>query len=360
MNKFLYRRLYNAASSRRLRVAALAALRLARRPVYRVAVDTNNLCNLRCIMCYMSLDEFRNKARFMDMGLFERLAREAFPKTRVLDMSCSYEPFMTKNFVEYLRIARRSCPGQIGICTNATLMKESDAEAIVGERLLDEVSVSIDGLTKETFEDIRAKGDFDKALRGFELIRDARAAHKSRGPLVRMNYTMMGKNIGEVEGLFDFAQKYGVDVVQLRHAHLTREFQHLYEDSLFYRQEESDQALRQVAKDFERDKSKTLIHPPLFSDAGRSFVCERSQCAYAWFNFRVFSDGDIRLCGMGSIGNVSEGFEKVVHSPKVQEIRQRLLAGDYKELCGGCHVVSDVGDMRERETFIKENAPAFL
>lgn len=46
-----------------------------------IRMDTINLCNLRCKMCYYSSDYNRRKEQ-MDPSLFQKIAEQVFPKTR--------------------------------------------------------------------------------------------------------------------------------------------------------------------------------------------------------------------------------------------------------------------------------------
>ena len=74
-------------------------------------------------MCPYSLAEFRQKPQFMDLALFTKIAEEVFPLTRVLELSCSYEPLMSKDFVEFLYVAARFLRNRsIGVTTNFQLL----------------------------------------------------------------------------------------------------------------------------------------------------------------------------------------------------------------------------------------------
>jgi len=356
MNKYTMRLVYNLLGSRVSKVAALKTLEVLRLPTYRIAIDTNNTCNLRCVMCYMSLDGYRDSLEIMPMEMFESIAGQVFHKTRMLDLSCSFEPFMTKNFLDYVRVARRYYSGYIGICTNALLMNEEKIVSIVEEELLDEINISIDGITESTYNSIRRKGDFNRLLKVLSMLKDIRARYGGKKvPIVRMNYTMLRKNIEELEGVYDFAKEYDINIVQLRHAKLTKPFADLFNESLFFHQELSDSIMKKVRRRFNRDSSITLIHPPLFS-SGRPGRISKSVCAYPWFNFIISSNGDVNLCYIGSMGSFAVNtFEEMLSSEIVVNSRSRLLRGDYDELCKDCYSVSDMENVQKKSTFIRED-----
>ncbi|MEC4684605.1 MAG: radical SAM protein [Nitrospirota bacterium] len=356
MNKYTMRFLYNLLGSRSSKVAALKTLEVFRLPTYRIAIDTNNTCNLRCVMCYMSLDGYRDKINIMSMEMFESIARQIFHKTKMLDLSCSFEPFMTRNFLEYVRVARKYFNGYIGICTNALLMKEEIIYNIINEELLDEINISIDGITESTYNSIRTNGDFATLLNVLSLLKSVRNHNrKKKNPIIRINYTMLRKNVEELSGIYDFAREYDIDIVQLRHAKLTRPFADLFDESLFFHQELSDSIIEKVKKQFNRDKKITIIHPPLFSSRKPKRI-GKSVCAYPWFNFIISSNGDVNLCYIGSIGSFAQNtFREMLTSELVVNSRSRLLRGKYEEFCRNCYAVSDMENVQKRSTFIRED-----
>jgi MoaA/NifB/PqqE/SkfB family radical SAM enzyme len=303
----------------------------------------------------MSLEEtHQSKSQIMPMDLFESIAQQTFPKTRFLELSCGFEPFMNKNFLDYARIARKLCRGHISICTNALLMKDQIIHDILSENLLDEIIISIDGITESTYNVIRVKGDFSKLLSVLESLKKPKAGRDK--PIVRVNYTMMKSNLEELENVYEFVKTYDIKVLQLRHANLTTPFSHLFNDSLFFHQKLYDSVISKVKKQFDNDKSKTLIHPPLFSEEpGKSIVANKKDCAYAFFNFIISSNGDVNMCSIGHIGNFyQDSFQDMLESKLVKDVHASLLKGDYQALCKDCYAVSEIGDIQQKSTFIQE------
>ena len=354
--KVIYRNIYNTIKSRRLRVIALKGMQLFGLPTYRINIDTINTCNLRCVMCYMSLEDMhQTKLQVMPLDLFESIARQTFHRTRFLELSCGFEPFMNKKFLDYVRIARKLCPGHISICTNGLLMKEQTVAEIFNENLLDEIIISIDGITESTYNNIRVNGSFSKLLSVLNSIKKQKEISQ-KSIIIRINYTMMKNNIEELVNVYDFVKEYDVDILQLRHAKFTIPFAHLYGDSLFFHQKLYDSVLTTVKKQFSSDKSKTLIYPPLFSESqNNTSITNKENCAYAFFNFIVSSNGDVNMCSIANIGNFHrQSFQEMLASPSVKQIYRQLLTGDYQELCKDCYIVSDIGNVQHQSTFIQE------
>ncbi len=352
--KYLYRSIYTKLNSRPLRVASIKILDLLRIRIYRMGIDTNNICNLKCIMCYLSFYKAK-EVHILPIDLFELIAKQTFKKVGILDLSCGFEPFMTKHFLDYARIARKYCNGQIGICTNALLMDEEKIQTIISERLLDEINISCDGLTEPTYNSIRRNGSFYKILSVLKILKNEKQNKKTSEPVIRLNYTMLRRNIEELENAYDFVKEYGINILQLRHAKLTKEFSGLFNESLFYHQDLSDAILSKIRCQFERDKSLTLISPALFSEKS-NFISDKSNCAYPWFNFIISSNGDLRICNIGVVGNFTrQSFSEIIQSSFARNIYSRLLKGDYKDLCQNCYTISDMGSVKEKSTFIRDD-----
>ena len=354
MDKYFYRNIYNLIDSRVIRVAAINLLRILRRPYYRIGLDTNNLCNLRCIMCYLSINNFSQKPEVMSIDFFTTLAKDLFNKVAFLDLSCSYEPLMTKNFIDYLRIAKKHCPGHISICTNGILLTEKIIDDVFKENLLNEITISIDGLTPQTYNSIRVGGDFTKLIKILELIRYG-SIHYHTKIILRLNYTMMRRNIEELNKLHDFARAFCFDQVQLRHLRLISEFNELYDESLYYYQDLSDRVLNKVINDFESDSMTSLMTPPLFGSYQFSNA-KKKNCAYPWFNFTINCYGDVNLCNIGYIGNLRNcNLYTLERSIRVKSIRKELIYGDSNKLCSSCFFVNDLTDIKKRSSFIRED-----
>jgi MoaA/NifB/PqqE/SkfB family radical SAM enzyme len=300
-DKYFLRNIYNLLDSREIRIWIIHILRKIGVPYIRIGFDTNNMCNLRCIICYFSLKNFKPKPHVMTLSQFETIAKDVFPKTRILDLSCSYEPFMTKNFLDYLRIARKYTPGTISICTNGLLLNKHIVETLFGEALIDEIDISMDGLSETCYNSIRIGGDFNNLLNKLELLRIAKEnyPHKIK---YRINYTMMLRNIEEVMEIHDFARQYSIDMVQLRHVKLTSEFKNLFNESLVFHKELFDKVMKKVIGDFKNDKSIILIHPPLFSLPHLNAARKLRALSV---NFMIDAFGNLMLCNIGTVATLS-------------------------------------------------------
>src|SRR5262249_47647755 len=161
-------RIYRQVPNRKLKALGFQALRGTGFRHLVIRMDTINLCNLRCKMCYYSFD-YRRKKEQMDLPLFRKIAHEVFPKTQFLYLSCATEPLMNKQFSEYVRVTGEYNVPFTSFCTNGQLLTEQVVHACMDANI-SEIIFSIDGATAETYESIRRGGKWDRLTKNLELL----------------------------------------------------------------------------------------------------------------------------------------------------------------------------------------------
>lgn len=157
-----------------------------------VVVETTNLCNFRCIMCdHISM--VRKKIH-MDISTYKKIIDDmASTGLKRLGLSRFGEPLLHPSITEMIRYSKGKGIKRVTMSSNGALLTEKLSEDIILSGL-DDLSFSIDGSTKETFERIRVGGNFDKVVYNIErflMIRKKLGANK---PLVRINAVLMEEN----------------------------------------------------------------------------------------------------------------------------------------------------------------------
>src|SRR5436853_7766998 len=149
-------RAYRQVPGRKAKVLGFGMVRRTGLRHLVIRMDTINLCNLRCKMCYYSFDYHRKKEQ-MELPLFRKIANEVFPSTRFLYLSCATEPLMNKQFSEFVRLAGEYEVPFTSFCTNGQLLTEEVVNSCINANI-SEIIFSIDGATAETYEAIRRGG----------------------------------------------------------------------------------------------------------------------------------------------------------------------------------------------------------
>ena len=178
--------------------------------------DLTNRCNLRCVQCYFSYDSvFHRPPVALGPESFARLAQELLPRSKTVFLSATTEPLASPHFVRILEIASGYQPIEIKLLTNATLLTDAIADALV--RHATEVAVSIDGATAKTFERIRRGARFDRFVRNVTRLIEARRRSGVASPRLQFNVTLMRSNLDELPGIVDLAMALGVEQIGCRH-----------------------------------------------------------------------------------------------------------------------------------------------
>ncbi len=125
-------------------------------------VETVNACNARCTMCTIE-DWTTTGSLVMPMALIEKLAAELAPHRDWVEQVClnrDGEPTLDKNLDARVKLLKDAGVKKVTFATNGQLMTEEFVIKLC-EAGLDDIMVSIDGATKETFEKIRVRLDFE-------------------------------------------------------------------------------------------------------------------------------------------------------------------------------------------------------
>lgn len=269
-----------------------------------VKLDTNNVCNLRCAICYTNDLEPR-QPRFMTLDEFSIIAKRLFPVARSLALSNATEPTMTKNFNDFIKIATSYGVPSVSYCTNGLLLNED----IMKETILNKVSfvvVSLDGATKETYESVRVNSNFEKVIANLELFQALKKRYNSELPEISISYTAFDRNIDES---IDFIKKFHhlFDRFILNHL-LTRK-----RNSKFPGQRVSKDKFDSVCDEAgkycrEYGKKLEFVFNPV-----RSNRQNISKCPLALSYRLIMSNGDIFLCSKEKLCNiVTDDYFKIV------------------------------------------------
>jgi len=130
-------------------------------------IETVNACNARCIMCTVQEWNLSKSDEYiMSMELFEKFVEEVSHYSDWIETVClnrDGEPTLDKHLVQRVKMLKDVGIKKVTFSTNAqNLSNELIAELL--DAGLDDIMISIDGFSKNIFETIRKKLDFDKVM----------------------------------------------------------------------------------------------------------------------------------------------------------------------------------------------------
>lgn len=180
-------------------------------------LDATNRCNIRCVMCHFAYESaWQVPTEQWTPEFVERVEREVLPHVHHAQLSLGTEPLMWKGFPLLLEACKRARVPVINMYTNGLLLTEELAERIVATPM-SRVQLSLEGASKASYEAVRVGGNFERFLRGVELLTAARARAGSKLPRLQFNITLLRRAADEVEPILRLAQRLGVDDIDFRH-----------------------------------------------------------------------------------------------------------------------------------------------
>lgn len=221
MGMNVYRLIKMAAGGRLLRplrMLGLWAMHVAGKRTIGIFIDPVMACNLRCKMCYFSDAEKRASMKGkMDARQLDLVEKALFHRALKLQIGCGAEPTLYSDLEDIVKRGRRAGIPYISLTTNGQLIASGrvDLMALV-EAGLNEITLSLHGVDKETYEFLMPGAAYDKLLRLVEIIREVKKKHPKF--VVRINFTVNSLNVDNLAG-DGFWRLWGDDVlnvVQLR------------------------------------------------------------------------------------------------------------------------------------------------
>lgn len=183
-------------------------LRSAARPFEAFQVEVTSRCNLKCVMCPVTVFADRWPARDMSWETFERIAA-AFERTEWVHLQGWGEPLLHRRIFDMIERAK-SAGCRVGFTTNATRLAPQAGERLL-ELGLDLMAVSIAGANAATHEAIRVGSDFAKLVENLRRFLRLRAESGNRRPKVEVFFLMTRTNLAELPDAVRLAADLGAD-----------------------------------------------------------------------------------------------------------------------------------------------------
>jgi len=148
----------------------------------------------------------------MNNEQLERIAKTIFHRALKLQIGCGTEPTLYNDLPSIVRLGKQYKIPYISLTTNANLLNDTKIESLL-EAGLDEFTISLHGVHKETYEDFMHKGNYNK----FQEVFNSFSKFKSRYSFkVRVNYTINKDNFTELKDFFKQFNSESLDILQLR------------------------------------------------------------------------------------------------------------------------------------------------
>ena len=175
-----------------------------------VEFEVTNLCNADCIMCPNGIME-RPIAR-MDMDLFKKIVDEIaaanMPLIKFVFAGIG-EPTIDTRLHEKIRYLKEKMPKiPVQLTTNASLLTEKKSRELI-DAGLDRTTISFNGTTKESYEAVMGKMNYEKTMANLMTFLSLR---KDGKPHITLSCVRLDANAKDFAGLEQFWRDKGVQV----------------------------------------------------------------------------------------------------------------------------------------------------
>ena len=285
-----------------------------------IAIEPTTACNLRCPECPSGLRAFTRPTGNLKTNFFQQTLDQISETCCSLTFYFQGEPFLNPEFLAMVTHAKKRNLYTV-TSTNGHFLSNEIAQKTVDSGL-DRLIISIDGLTQETYEGYRKKGNLQQVLDGTRRIINWKQKLNSKTPYVIFQFLVVSTNEHEIGQLKSLAQELGVDEVRLKTAQL---YDYKNGHALMPRNEKYS---RYVKKSDGLYQLKNSI---------------QNQCWKMWHSAVITWDGLVVPCCFDKDANHHMGdlkkkeFNKVWKSDTYQSFRQQILEGrDKIDICTNC------------------------
>ena len=277
----------------------------------RVYVESTNVCNLDCIMCPTGLHIDTRPKGYMEWELYTAIVDEIAPFAEAVVLHSWGEPLLHPRIIEMIEYAKARGLW-VELSTNATRLDEAMARRVLSSGL-DRIYLSMDGLTKETYERVRVKGNFETVLGNIERFLNLK--HELGSDIeADVQIVRLSETDAEVEEFVERWRHSRADVVNIK---------------------ELDTWGGQI----DEVSALSVEDGDGAADAGEV----RAPCPNLWYHCHIHWDGVVVSCSrdydaVTPLGNVRNGgVLKTWHGARMRQMRQWHKEGDFcAKQCTDC------------------------
>lgn len=301
-----------------------------------IQLEPTTGCNLKCEMCEHSYWSQIN--RQMSYKEFVHII-EQFPFLDSINLTGIGESLLNKDFLEMVGYLKKK-KVRVFFNTNATLLNEKVSKKLV-ESGLDEIHISFDAATPETYNKIRKGADFHKVINNIKKLVETKKRMNKDLPKIRIVCMMMKNNFYELPKLVELAKELGVDDISFFEITTFDKIK-----SMAIKGIDKKQAFS-IFKRIEENAKERNIKTEICSN---SLLGTKYGCILPWITCFITCEGYVMPCCQVtqkndrdkmierfSFGNLLEDdFRNIWKSKKYKNFRKSLKTGNLPSICKEC------------------------
>ena len=179
---------------------------------YYYLIDVCNVCNLRCPLCPTGNTTIARKQAMLSLEQYKEFFGKIKEYALVVSLYNHGEPLLNPEIFSIIEHTHRNRIGT-NISSNFNWPQPVEINDFMRSGL-DYVTVSLDGVTQETYQQYRVRGDVTEVFDNLKRLLSARKALKSKTPFVEWQFIVFKHNEHEVEAARKLASEIGVDLLR--------------------------------------------------------------------------------------------------------------------------------------------------
>jgi radical SAM protein with 4Fe4S-binding SPASM domain len=294
-------------------------------------MEPTGRCNFRCKFC--QVPTMQNPAPDLTLEKFRDIIAQ-FPHVLRVKVQGMGEPLMNRELFDIISYLKRRNIYTY-FTTNASLLTEASSQRAIGSGV-DEIYVSLDGASADTFESIRAGGSFGQVTANIRRLASMRSG---KLPLIKAWTVCTRTNQGELPDIVRLAGELGLDGIVLQ------------QDINFWgKQEYADKYRDEALSPVDIERSIGLARA-LAGELGIEFslyesdsYSAESPCQWPWRSTYISSDGHVIPCcvradpSILNFGNILETpFKQIWNGAEYRELRKSIRDNRILDYCRDCY-----------------------
>jgi radical SAM protein with 4Fe4S-binding SPASM domain len=171
-----------------------------------IALEASRLCNLKCTMCALHSDFIDHShtdhhPKHFRLDKYHWILEQMSPYVGHAFLAPQFwgEPFMSP-YLKDMILAARAKGFMLSFTTNGTLWDDEMIDFLIHQGVY-AVCVSMDGATKETYEQVRIGANYDKVIGNLHKLLKRKQDLGSKTPYLQVNMALFPENRHEKEKL---------------------------------------------------------------------------------------------------------------------------------------------------------------
>ena len=311
-------------------------------------LETTNRCNSKCQTCVRT---FLTLEPPKDLTLAElKSIVDQFPVLERVVLHGVGEPLLNRELFEMIAYVK---------ARGATVLFNSDAISLTPKRAqqlidsrLDELRVSMDGATRETYDKIRGVDQFDRVVGNVSHLLDLQRKLERETPRVSLWFTAMKANLDELPAFVRLAARIGVPEVYVQRLVYNGHGIAVAEQSLHRAMHEREQKLiaeaDELARTFQIAFKASGLTTPMESLQGTELGKRPwSGCHRPWTLSYVTANGNVLPCCLAPwtaknyrgalLGNaLTDDFSRIWNGEQYRQFREAFESDVPPDPCRGC------------------------